>query len=417
MTENPLVSVPFSSASAFWFEQHRRYIKPSTAKSYAGALKVLRPFFGETLLRDITIDHIRRYQDDRRKKAGATLLNSELGVVQMILREARLWKNLEDDYRPLPVSRAGAGRSLSKEEEDRLRTVAFSKPKWRLAAHCMTIMLNTTMGFGELRQLRRSDVDLERGCVTVREGAKNEFRHRTIPLNAAARESMEYILKRWAEIGGSSPEHYILPHRPRGRQAPHWRKKIPWILDEPTTAMYSAFRSIRNAAGLPHMRVYDCRVQAITKLLSHPEVSAQVSKEIAGHISQAMQNRYSKQQFETKRAALVALENPSSPPPNQPGPSAPAPGGVSKSADPIQPDIQAEIDRLKGQEHSPASVPPNPTPNSTARTAGSPLGTCSITSFRFHPMEREREEVYVEAPKEQSRPRLVVFPRKKTARA
>jgi hypothetical protein len=144
----------------------------------------------------------------------------------------------------------------------------------------------------------------------VREGAKNLYRQRTIPLNAAACESMEYILKRWAEIGGSSPEHYILPHRPRGKQAPHWRKKIPWILSEPTTAMYSAFRSIRNAAGLPHMRIYDCRVQAITKLLSSPQVSPQASREIAGHISQEMQNRYSIQTFSTKKAALDTLDTP-----------------------------------------------------------------------------------------------------------
>jgi integrase len=324
MTENPLVSLPFSSASAFWFEQHSRYIKPSTAKSYAGAVKVLCRFFGEILLRDITIAHVRRYQDERRKKAGAYLLNSEIGVLQMILREARLWKNLEEDYKPLRVSRAGAGRSLSKEEEDRLRAAAFSKPKWRLAAHCMTIMLSTTMGFGELRRLRRRDVDMTRGCVQVREGAKNVFRERVIPLNATAYESMAWILARWEKLGGSSDEHYILPHRPRGERASHWRKTIPACLDEPMTSINHAFMGIRNAAGLPKFRIYDCRVQAITKLLSHPEVSAQVSKEIAGHISQAMQNRYSKQQFDTKKAALEALDT--APSPREPDPPAPHPG-------------------------------------------------------------------------------------------
>jgi hypothetical protein len=43
-------------------------------------------------------------------------------------------------------------------------------------------------------------------------------------------------------------------------------------------------------------------------------VSPQVSKEIAGHISQAMQNRYSIQQFDTKKAALDALDIPRDPP-------------------------------------------------------------------------------------------------------
>jgi hypothetical protein len=60
MSESPLSSMPFSAASAFWFDQHSRYIKPNTAKNYIGALKVLRPFFGEILLRDITIADLRR---------------------------------------------------------------------------------------------------------------------------------------------------------------------------------------------------------------------------------------------------------------------------------------------------------------------------------------------------------------------
>jgi integrase len=347
VSESPLSSMPFPAASAIWFEQHSRYIKPSTAKGYAGALKVLRPFFGDILLRDITIAHIRRYQDERRKKAGAYLLNSEIGVLQMILREARLWKNLEEDYKALPVPRCGAGRSLTKEEEERLRAVAFSKPKWRLAAHCMTIMLATTMGFGELRRLRRRDVDMTRKCVLVREGAKNKFRERIIPLTASAFESMTWILARWEKLGGNSDEHYILPHRPRGERASHWRKTIPACLDEPMTSINKAFMGISEAAGLPKFRIYDCRVQAITKLLSRPDVSPQVSKEIAGHISQEMQNRYSIQQFDTKMAALQTLETPSiagtPPEPTPPTPGPPTRRDATQTA--IEAEIARQVDR------------------------------------------------------------------------
>jgi integrase len=304
-------SIPtFSQAAGRWLQEHRRYIRPSTAGCYEDALKPLGLFFGAQRLDVIEIKHVRAYQDYRSAQVTTLTTNRELGVFQLVLKEFEQWARLGSRYKPLKVEPHRSGHSLTREEEEHLKTVAFSKKKWRLAAHCMVLMMNTTMGFGELRKLRRKDVDMERGCLTVREGAKNEYRHRTIPLNAAARESMEYILKRWAEIGGSNSEHYILPHRPRGKQAPHWRKKIPWILDEPTTAMNSAFRSIRNAAGLPHMRIYDCRVQAITKLLSSPQVSPQASREIAGHISQAMQNRYSIQTFSTKKAALDTLDTP-----------------------------------------------------------------------------------------------------------
>jgi len=305
-------SLTFAEAVPKWLQEHSRHIKPNTLKGYQASVKLLTAFLGDICLREITVNHFRRYQEVRAERAGSYLLNGELGVLQMVLKECGEWHRIEKFYKPLPVPKRCSGHSLSSEQEKRLRDVALSRPKWRLAAHCMAVMLSTTMGFGELRQLRRRDVDMHKRFVLVREGAKNEHRQRTIPLNACAYESMAWILERWEKLGGCDPEHYILPHRPRTR-ASHWRTKAPWLLDEPMTAIRSAFDGIRKEAGLPYFRIYDCRVQAITKLLSNPAVSPQVSREIAGHISQAMQSRYSIQQFNTKKAALDALENPSAP--------------------------------------------------------------------------------------------------------
>ena len=240
MSMEQITSLPFSTAAAAWFEEHKRYIKPNTARAYNDALKPLCKFLSEKPINEIEIVHIRMYQDLRQGKAGAHAINREVGVLQQILREFGEWKRLEDRYRQLKEPPRRAGHSLTQDEEQRLREVAFTKPKWRLAGHCMMVMLSTTMGFGELRQLRRLDVDMERGCVTVREGAKNAYRARTIPLNSAALESMIWILERWKTLGGCDPEHYILPHRPRAKRV-HWRKPIPWILDEPMHGIRTAF--------------------------------------------------------------------------------------------------------------------------------------------------------------------------------
>jgi integrase len=303
LEESELSSLPFARASALWLAEHRRYLKPNTIRSYDCAIKALLPFFGTITLKDIHIGNLRGYQDYRRPKAGGYRINGEIGVLGMVMQEARCWKSLKELYRPLRVPKHRAGHSLTVDEEDRLRRVAFTRKKWQLAAHCITVMLSTTMGFGELSHVRRRDVDLQRKCVTVRDGAKNDYRDRTIPLNRAGYDSMCWIIDRWEALGGNQESQYILPHRPRSNGG-------PWLFDEPQTAIRSAFESIRKEAGLPHFRVYDCRVQAITKLLSNPAVSPQVSKEIAGHISQAMQDRYSIQQFDTKMAALEALEAP-----------------------------------------------------------------------------------------------------------
>jgi hypothetical protein len=112
---------------------------------------------------------------------------------------------------------------------------------------------------------------------------------------------MTWLIERWTKLGGTREDQYILPLRPR---------KKPWSLDEPCSqfGIRTAFQKIREAAGVPYFRQYDCRVQAITKLLCDPKVSHEVSRQIAGHISQEMQHRYSIQLLDSKRAALDALE-------------------------------------------------------------------------------------------------------------
>ena len=98
------------------------------------------------------------------------------------------------------------------------------------------------------------------------------------------------------------------------------------------------------AAGLPKFSVYDCRVQAITKLLSNPAVHPQVSKEIAGHISQAMQDRYSIQQHDTKMAALEALERPRRTEP-EPTPPAQQPASATLIHCSIQEEMYRQVDQ------------------------------------------------------------------------
>jgi integrase len=336
VNEIQLGDLPFGRAAELWLDAHKRYIKPNTLKNYAASLRYLNPAFGDVIVEKIHIGHIRAYQADRGKSVGAYQLNGEVSVLQMVLKEARCWEPIAELYKPIPVPKRRGGHSISADEERILREVAFSKPKWRLAAHCMTIMLSTTMGFGELRHIRRRDVDLKKRDLLVRDGAKNLYRDRTIPINDAAYESMCWILDRWAELGGTREDEFILPHRPRTPQG-------PWIFDEPMAAITTAFNAIRKAAGLPHFRVYDCRVQAITKLLSSPTVSAQVSKEIAGHISEAMQSHYSIQQHDTKMAALEALEYPAVRTEPEPTPPAQRPASETEIA------MRAELDCLKAE--------------------------------------------------------------------
>jgi integrase len=329
-------SLTLAAAAPKWLASHHQYIRPNTIRNYRNAIRLLTESLGDILVKDVQIGHIRAYQAERGRKAGCYLINGEMSVLQMIMKEAGEWSRVKEFYKPMRVPKRRGGHSISSDEECALREVAFSRPKWRLAAHCMMVMLSTTMGFGELRHVRRRDVDMKQKCVLVRDGAKNLYRDRTIPMNSAAYDSMGWIIDRWEKLGGARDDQFILPHRPRVPQG-------PWLFEEPMLAITTAFNQIRIASGLRHFRLYDCRVQAITKLLSNPMVSQQVCREIAGHVSQAMTDRYSIQRFDTKMTALQALESPKVPPLPEPGPppvtTPPAPMDFTHAA------MQAEITR------------------------------------------------------------------------
>jgi integrase len=353
-------SLTLTEASFVWFEEHRRHLKPKTIKGYAATLRQLSAFFADTLVKDVQIRHIREYQTERLKRCGPYQINSEVIILMMILKEAGQWKRMSEFYKPLRAPRRVAGHSLSQEEEARLREAAFTKPKWILAGHCMLVMLSTTMGFGELSHVRRCDVDLTRMSVRVSDG-KNRYRDRTIPLNSAAAESMRWLVDRWKRLGGARDDQFLLPHRPRSNGG-------PWEFYEPQTTMRTAFDGIKKAAGLPHFRVYDCRVQAITKLLSNPAVSPQVSREIAGHISQAMQSLYSIQQFSSKKAALDGLEDHSAPPPPDGPPSSPqGSAGLDLMSAAVQAEIARQVTLALQQRDQERSFPGNEQPGKGGR--------------------------------------------------
>lgn len=308
-------AMTYRAAAVEWLQGHSRSIGPRTLRVYDQYVKAVTAFLGDLPLQEIDLAKIGEFQRWRAERASALRLNAEVCcALRPVLRSAGLWKHLEEFYKPLRVPQRKAGHSLSVEEERRLRAVALdsSRPRRLVAGHCMIIMLATTMGFGELRQLQRQDVDMEGRTVRVREGAKNIYRERTIPLNREAFESMQWILARWEKLGGSKADQYILPHHASHstsrRMARGHKRTLPPDFAKPMLHIYKAARDIVNEAGLKGFRLYDCRVQAITKLLSNPKVSPQVSKEIAGHISQAMQDRYSIQQLSTKRSALEAIE-------------------------------------------------------------------------------------------------------------
>lgn len=306
MQATPLAELALAEAGSIWLKEHTRYIKPRTLHDYQQYLKALSSFFTMPL-REIHIGTIRLYQEERSKTAGGARINMEVSTLQQVLKEAKLWAEIEPFYRSLPISQRGSGRSANAEDEQLLLDIAFEDRRRTLAAHCIRIMLKCGVGFGELRRIKRQDVDMKEKVFEVVEGAKNKDRERLVPLGELAYDSMLWIIQRWDALGGSKPDEYILPHCSS-------RKNGPRDFTRPMGSIKKAWSGIRKEAIQrigPHMakfRIYDCRVTAVTKALASGEVSIHTAEKLFGHVSQSMQRRYYKPAMSVLRDAVNVLE-------------------------------------------------------------------------------------------------------------
>jgi integrase len=264
--------------------------------------KPLLEHFGATLLARIVagpepiLSYIRK-----RKEAGIsnTTVNMEIGILRRVLKRAKLWHLVEADVKRLP-ERHDIGRAIPADAKMRLLRVAASRPEWETAYLASVLAFNTTMRGCEIRGLRWQDVDLMSHTVVIRR-AKTEAGDRVIPLNQDAMEVALRLRERAQSLLGTDllPAWYVFPHA-EGHTKPDPTK--------PMSSWRSAWRKIRNAAGLAGLRFHDLRHQAITEL-AESQASDQTIMSIAGHVSPSMLAHYSHVRLEAKRHALDALSS------------------------------------------------------------------------------------------------------------
>ena len=305
-------SLPFSVAAEIWIANHSTYILPSTRRVYVQHIKKLIEFLKDIPIGEINIGNIRAYQVWRMEQAGPEIINAEISsILAPILAEIDRWQFFVKVYKSLKVPKKRVRQSMTEEEERRLLAVALdaSKPRRLLAGHCLMVMCNTGMGFGELRHLRRQDVFLhdDKPYVTVNEGLKNDYRMRTIPLNWIALRSMRWILHRWEDMGGTCKDQYILPHAARRPEAERNRKgKSTPIFDEPMDTIWNAARKILDEAGLETFDPYDMRSHFGTKIMQDPTLSDRDIGDLFGHSDTETRRRYFAPGMKKKQ---VAVEN------------------------------------------------------------------------------------------------------------
>lgn len=123
-----------------------------------------------------------------------------------------------DSLTPDGSGKSPVGRALTPEEQRRLLEAAASNPEWEHVYCAAVLAANISMRRGRgqartpARHRPRESWDLEnatgKGVLYVTK-SKNESSKRVIPLNRAAREAVERMLRRADSVGHTNPDHHV----------------------------------------------------------------------------------------------------------------------------------------------------------------------------------------------------------------
>ncbi len=301
----------FERAQVIWLEERKIAVAPKTQRIDKERTVPLKTAFGGTRLCEITSDMVRGYQAKRVAKVSPRTVNLETKVLRMILRRARLWSRLGDDFKPLPENKRGPGKALSPEQERKLFEVASSKPGWNVAYYAALLASNTTARGGELRGLRIGDVNpIEKTLSIQRSSTKTDAGERIVPLNDAALWACVRLLERAQKLGATDPNHYLFP----AAMFRHTKKTDPmrgpgFDFTKSMQSWRTAWRNLTKEAKLQGLRFHDLRHHCITKL-AEAGVPDHTLMSIAGHVSRDMLEHYSHIRMQAKRDAVSALDGP-----------------------------------------------------------------------------------------------------------
>ena len=287
----------FEEAAAQYLNQRKKRLAERTIQFETERLVPLNKYFGSRSLGRITADDIAAYQQARAEDgiSGRTI-NMEIGVVQRMLKKAKRWALLAEDVTRYPEA-SHIGWALTQEQKKCLFITAGQRPSWMVAYCAATLAVSTTCRGVELKNLQWLNVDLFKEVLMVQR-SKNDTGRRTIPLNQDAVEALVRLRKRAEALGCAEPEHYVFPACEHGHIDPTRHQK----------SWRTAWRNLREAAGLRGFRFHDLRHTSITELAEAGAPDATLMA-IAGHMSRRMLEHYSHVRMKAKREAVEKISS------------------------------------------------------------------------------------------------------------
>jgi integrase len=267
-------------------------IKASSYKSEACIANRLVDILGaDKRLEDVAdIGVIRRYESKRLSDAlKPKTVNNEVLVLAGILRGARLWKRLADDYKPLKVDKTDARDALTDEESKRLIEAARTAEENAVAPYAAILSFSTGMRNKEIKQLQLGSIHLEGRDAHVqvrRSTTKSNAGARFVALDTMACWAIRKLMDRATRLGSTAPDHFLLPTLLER----HTKKEDPlhggtgFDPNNPMSSWDAEWDAVRESAKLDRHDFHSMRHSYITRAalagVSLPTIQAQV-----GHMS------------------------------------------------------------------------------------------------------------------------------------
>jgi integrase len=251
----------------------------------------------------------------RSNKVGPKTVNNEVLVLIAVLRSARLWRPLEETYRPLKVPKRGPGRALTPEQIQRLIQAARQNDRWHVALCATILAYSTGCRMGEIKQLQLRDLNLEteRPFLRLRAETTKKRYEREAALNELGLWAVNQLLVRAKILAVTKPDHYLLPKclSNHTKESDPLQGRKGFDPNHHQESWTSAWESVRKAAGLDGLRFHDLRHSFITHAIEEG-VPIEVVMAQVGHISPEMTRYYTHVGSQVKHSAVAAVQRRSS---------------------------------------------------------------------------------------------------------
>lgn len=276
--------VKFAEFADQYLETYAKVNKSEKSwKTDAYYLKYMKNFFGKFYLDEINALDIEKYKAERLKQGvKKSTVNRCLAIIRKMLNLAVDGKLISNDQK-IKIKFFSEKdnlmeRIINREEEDRLLEASsgYLKP-------ILIVALNTGMRLGEILNLKWSQIDLRAREIRVEKTKSKKIR--LIFINAILQEE----LMRLKQKRGAGEYLFLNPKT-----------------GKPLTTVKRAFKGACRRAGISNMRFHDLRHTFATRLVQRG-VDLITVKELLGHSSVTITERYTHSYQEQKREAVELL--------------------------------------------------------------------------------------------------------------